>query len=127
MITNTARGFLPSHIEGLVITSTTRPYLVYFLFSTSNKYVINVSAKPEAAQVKYTKLIDHIFLFNGINNVSGYTIAPIRSENIIQLVIIFFVFPLLSIIIKVNRYPTYPFRKALKLVKRPSGSFVDNI
>ena len=69
--TKTARGFLPSHIEGFVIIFATLPYRTYFLFSTSNKYVIKVRAKPDAALVRNTKLIDHIFLFNGINIVSG--------------------------------------------------------
>lgn len=78
--------------------------------------------RPLTAEVKKTKLIDHIFLLNGIAKVRGYEIAPKIKEITTQRVIIFLVFPLLSIISRLNWYPTKAFKKAVVVVNNPSGS-----
>ncbi len=97
---NMASGLRPSQMNGRVITPMILPYLGWALPKMSTMYVMNVSDRPVMAVVRKTKLIVHIFLFKGINKVSGYTKAPSINEVRIQSASILDVLPLLSIMMR---------------------------
>ncbi len=70
-MTNTASGFIPNHKNGLVITLITFPYLGQRLGSRSIRMTNEDKHSPLIAMTINVKLVEYIFLFNGIKFISG--------------------------------------------------------
>lgn len=71
IITNTAKGFLPSQSNGLVIISIMFFSEGYFYGTISTARTKNNKVSPLEAEVRIAKLIEYNFLFKGIKFVNG--------------------------------------------------------
>lgn len=105
IITKTAKGFLPSQSKGLVTNSTTCLNKLNCYGRMSNIITKKVRVRPLEEMFNAVKLIEYIFLLSGIKFVKGYTTIPNITDRIIHEIIVFFIFYLLSFIIRQNRYP----------------------
>lgn len=88
---NIAKGFNPNQINGELIFYDILLNFSFFLGKISKNNVIRMRVAPVMPAVKKAKLIDHICLFKGINQIRGKPINADKTEAIDHIFKILFV------------------------------------